>query len=346
MKKLSLFFLIFFFYYLYSKKSINNKISDCHAKHSPIVKDFWNESTDVSFIAFGDTQIAIDGGDKKRNYRYHIALNEVEKANWTIFNINENITNIRGIIIAGDITQNGRDGRWDSYNEYGVFNKIYGLCGNKKVKFPIYEGYGNHDFFEWSHLAYRIPREHPVVDSVSIRNQHRIGIRNMAPEKDGHYSWEWDGIRFIQLNLCPSDVDPKHKVHGVRNPRKAFTFLKNDLKKINKKKKIVIISHYGPTPTFEYDSKQLEKFYQFIKNYNIIAYIHGHNHKTSFYYWREIPIFNVGSPFSFHNYTSSYAVFKITDDFIYAQDIAFKKENPKKLIFPSRWYKKINISKK
>ena len=41
--------------------------------------------------------------------------------------------------MAGDITQNGRDGRVFSNDEYGEFIERYGLCGNNEVKYPMYE---------------------------------------------------------------------------------------------------------------------------------------------------------------------------------------------------------------
>ena len=317
-------------------------IDDCSAKDKPAVKNFWNGTTDVTFLAFGDCQITIlDNNISHKNHtNYGEALNSVGKVDWKKFGVNQTVKNVRGVIVAGDITANGRDGRFFSANEYGEFTKIYGLCGNRKVNFPIYEGYGNHDYFEWEHRAYRISKVHPIVDSVSIRNEHRMSLVNKAPGRNGHYSWEWDDIRFIQLNLCASDVDPKHKVSGVRNPRKSLSFLKNDLQKIDHNKKVIIITHYGPKGDFEFDQKQEQDLYETIKNYNVIAYIHGHNHNTSFYYWNKIPVFNVGSPYPS---SYSYAVFRITENYIYAQDVAYDPYKPKELTFPAKWHQKISI---
>src|SRR5690606_3152205 len=58
----------------------------------------------------------------------------------------------RGLLVAGDLTQNGKDGRAENNgslgrNELGQFISDYGLTGTDGLlRFPVYEGYGNHDF--------------------------------------------------------------------------------------------------------------------------------------------------------------------------------------------------------
>ena len=123
-------------------------------------------NTNITFIAFGDSQIYEDHTVEQNNFQV-IALNHfTELLSWEDAGFSElgEIEGIRGIIMAGDITQNGRDGRVFSFDEYGEFVERYGLCGNKQIQYPIYEGYGNHDYFEWSNIFYRIPADHPVAD--------------------------------------------------------------------------------------------------------------------------------------------------------------------------------------
>lgn len=324
-------------------------VDDCSSEDLPVVENFWagSDTTDVTFIAFGDTQFG--GGAEDKNDLHKIALNEADlQLDWSSAGLNEPVANIRGVIMNGDITQNGRDGRLSSGNEYGGFTRIYGLCGNRDVKFPLFEGYGNHDFFEWSHIAYRIPKAHPVADSVSVRNEYRVGLSNTAPGKDGHYSWDWDNVHFVQLNLTPSDIDPNHKVHGVRNPRMALTFLQEDLAQhvAGTNKKVIIMSHYGPWETFEWDQAQIDALYDSIKDYNVIAYLHGHAHATSAYTWKGIPVFNVGSPY-YLNYNADgrghYSVFRITNDKLYAFDVSWNPAAPTELRFPDDWSREIDL---
>lgn len=302
--------------------------------------------TDVTFIAFGDTQIYEDHTVEQNDFQV-IALNHfTEFLSWEDANLSElgEIDDIRGIIMAGDITQNGRDGRVFSFDEYGEFVDRYGLCGNKQVKYPIYEGYGNHDYFEWDNIFYKIPADHPVADSVAIRNEYRPGVMNVAPNLDGHYSWEWDDLHFIQLNLAPTDIVPDLGIEGLRDPRNALTFLKNDLKENvqNTDKKVIITAHYGPWEWREWDENKINDLCKVIENYssNIVGYIHGHSHSTSVYDWCEITIFNSGSPYHNDDIHKSYnedfrgrfTLFRIIETNngsfdLFASDVSWSTEN-------------------
>ncbi len=270
-----------------------------------------SNSTDVTFIAFGDSQ-HWDSTNHQNDFQVEALNHFNEYLSWEDAGYEDlgEISDIRGIIMAGDITQNGRDGRVFSNDEYGEFIERYGLCGNKQVKYPMYEGYGNHDYFQWSNLFYRIPQDHPVIDSVAIRNEYRSNLTNMAPGMDGHYSWEWDNIHFIQLNLAPSDIVPNYEEGGFRNPHNALTFMKNDLDEhvVGTDKKVIIISHYGPWEWREWDEPQITTLCEVIEEYSphIIGYIHGHSHSTKVYDWCEITIFNSGSPYHDDEVHSSY----------------------------------------
>ena len=143
------------------------------SKKAPATRD--DGTTDVTFLAFGDSQYYLDEslghtGDLKNDYQVQ-ALNAVPtRLSWHAFGVAAPVSDIRGVIIAGDLTQNGRDARSGDNDEYGAFIEDYGLCANRGLDYPVYEGYGNHDFFEWGDLRYRFVRAHPVADSVAVRN--------------------------------------------------------------------------------------------------------------------------------------------------------------------------------
>lgn len=343
-------------------------IDGCSKDDPPFVENFWKGpgQTDVTFIAFGDPQFG--GGPKNKNQLHIRAINVAEEQlvwNMAYFGIDEPVAKIRGVVIAGDLTQNGSDGRSGSTNEYGDFTSCYGLCGNRELIFPVFEGYGNHDYFIRSNIAYRIPEAHPVADSVSIRNDYRAGIINMAPGKDGHYSWEWDNVHFVMLNLTPSDIDPQHDVPGAHNPRMALDFLKKDLTDyvLNTSKKVVIITHYGFTSwdfDFWWTEEEADDFYDAIEEYDVVAYIHGHNHDTSKYSWKGISVYNVGSPYyendSVYTVGSAYyesdnadgkghfTLFRITDDHLYVGDVGWDPLDPEGSVeFTGQWYDSINL---
>ena len=345
----SIFLIILFFtsFLIYDYNNVDYGIDGCEKNNFDLFEfNNFEGNTNITFIAFGDSQIYEDHTVEQNDYQV-IALNHfTELLSWDDAGFSElgEIEDIRGIIMAGDITQNGRDGRVFSYDEYGEFVDRYGLCGNKKVKYPIYEGYGNHDYFEWSNIFYRIPADHPVADSVAIRNEYRPGVMNFAPNMDGHYSWEWDDVHFIQLNLAPTNIVPDLGVNGLRDPRNALTFLKNDLSEHieGTDKKVIIISHYGPWEWREWDQYKIDNLCQVVENYsaNIVGYIHGHSHSTSVYDWCEISIFNSGSPYHNDDVHTSYnedsrgrfTLFRIIESDngsfdLFAADVSWSAEN-------------------
>lgn len=328
--------------------------ASCSSGGTPPVPDFWAGPgvVDVTFLAFGDSQVYLDASqtendDGRKNDLHVQALNAAETLRWNALGVDEPVSRIRGVLMAGDITQNGRDVRETPANEYKVFVDDYGLCGNRTLRYPMYEGYGNHDFRSWANLLYG--NEHPVADSVSVRNPCRMGLTNQAPGKNGHYSWNWDGIHFINVNLAPSDVVPTvpDAPAGCRDPRQALTYLVDDLAGIGPDQPVVIMHHYPPdSPDFEWDDAQIEAYYSAISGYNVIAILHGHWHDTSTRTWNGIPIFNLGSPY-YLSYNPDgrghFTVFRLTNDRIYAYDTSWDPSNPVSLQGPDVWSRIVEL---
>jgi hypothetical protein len=316
-------------------------IDGCSAQASPPVADFWAGPgvTDVTFLAFADSQVFLDASlgqddDGRKNDLHVQALNVADSLDWNALGVNQPVSRIRGVIMAGDIAQNGRDAREVRANEYAVFVDNYGLCGNRTLRFPIFEGYGNHDFRSWANLLYGT--EHPVADSVSVRNPYRMGLARQAPGTDGHYSWDWDSIRFINLNLAPSDQAPvvEGAPAGCRDPRDALTFLVDDLASVGTSRPVVIIHHYYPhASTFEWDQAQIGTYAAAISGYNVIAILYGHSHGTGTGTWQGIPIFNLGSPY----------YLRITDDKLYAFDASWDPADPTSIQAPANWSRIVDL---
>ena len=329
-------------------------IDDCSAAGAPPVPDYWAGPgvTDVTFLAFGDSQVYLDSSltenDGGRKNDLHVqALNVADTLRWNALGVDQPVARIRGVLMTGDITQNGRDARETPANEYGVFAADYGLCGNRILRFPMFEGYGNHDFRSWNNLLYG--NEHPVADSVSVRNPYRVGLTNQAPGKAGHYSWDWDGIHFINLNLCPSDIVPvvPDAPVGTRDPRLALTYLVDDLAAVGTGRPVVIMHHYYPhAATFEWDQAQIDAYASAISGYQVIAILHGHSHGTGTGTWQGIPIFNLGSPF-YLSYNPDgrghYSVFRITNDRLYAFDVSWDPTNPASIVGPDDWSRAVDL---
>ncbi len=332
-------------------------LDGCSASAPPPVANYWAGPgvTDVTFLAFGDSQVFLDASlgqddDGRKNDLHVQALNQASTLSWAPLGVSEDVSHIRGVIMAGDITQNGRDAREGTANEYGRFIENYGLCSNRRLSFPIFEGYGNHDYRDWYNLLYP-SGEHPVADSVAVRNPYRVGLTGMAPDKQGHYTWKWDDVYFINTNLAPSDVvpdlPPETEPPGNRDPRMALTYLRDQLAQIGTSAPIVIWHHYGPWATFEWDQAQIDAYAEAIAGYHVIAILHGHDHGTSTYDWNGVPVFNVGSPY-YLSYNPDgrghYSVFRITGDKIRAFDVSWDPANPTSLQAPDNWQRVVDLS--
>jgi len=283
---------------------------------------------DVTFFAMGDPQYG--GGPSDKNDFQIRAMNGFPGKHWRdeLPSAGTEVAAPRGVIIAGDLTQNGQDDRaliGDS-DEIGGFLRDYGLTGSDgQLRFPVYEGWGNHDYDAgyaagpdtlWR-LAYNGAT--PAVEAVVDRNPSRPGLAAVAPDRDGAYSWDWDHVHFVQLNLFPGDAPSMVEADSkLRDPRRSLTFLHDDLARIEACRPVVIIFHYGfddfgLEPRWWTD-EQRDAFAQAIEGHNVIALLHGHTHTTALYEWRGIPVLDVGSPFyDLPDGHGHFAVVRITD---------------------------------
>lgn len=275
---------------------------------------------DITFFAMGDPQYG--GGSPDQNYFNITALNNFPGTPWPedMPSAGTPVAKPRGVLVAGDLTQSGRDGRLEvnnqpGPNQLGQFISDYGLTGaDGLLRFPVYEGYGNHDFDPSERFGdipmnpatwqYYYPDEiTPSVNAVIERNRDRIGLVNVS-EEGGHYSWDWGGIHFVNVNVFPGNEPSDHdRTSMVRTPRKSLDFLAADLAQHvgDTCRPVIIMSHYGFSGSslnaLWWKDEQREAFWEVAKHYNVIAYIHGHQHDTSQGSWNGMDWFNVGSPY-------------------------------------------------
>jgi hypothetical protein len=305
--------------------------------------------TNVTFFAFGDSQYG--GGAQDKNTYLVNGMNSMPGVVWPDDTplAGTPVTAPLGVLIAGDLTQNGVDGR-EAFlapegDQIGQMHLDYGLTGTDGVlNFPVYEGYGNHDFepdhpddateFHWRFYYTEDPT--PAVDSVAERNPDRIGLLNVAEGDGGHYSWEWGRVHLINLNLFPGDYPSDEDENSlVRDPRGSLSFLRDDLETWvgDSGRPVIIMSHYGFSsfnrePRWWTD-EQREEFRLAIEGYNLIAYIHGHSHGTFSGEWEGYNIYCVGSPY-YENYNSDnkchFTVFHITESRMLVHDAAASPE--------------------
>jgi hypothetical protein len=184
----------------------------------------------------------------------------------------------RGVLLIGDLTESGAAADW------GALTNDWGLNGERRLAFPVYEGYGNHDCETLT-----------VPQGVQARNQLRTGVSNISTN-GYHYSWDWDSLHMVCLNLFPGQA-----VSGCDgcDPRGSLSFLMDDLaRKVGNSGRPVIIYHHYGIDVFGlgwWSDQQRSAYLQAISNYNVIAIFAGHNHLVDYIPWQGLNTFNDGT---------------------------------------------------
>ena len=273
---------------------------------------------DITFVAFGDPQ-AVDLADPAcmRDAQYaddqmdltRAAINSVDAHVWPagagFYREGAAHDHIRGVVIAGDLTQAGSESfpaGVATCREYTRYRQAFGRCGDEgRLRFPVYDGYGNHDY-----PGYPSPGDatkHPVLDYLDrITADHRPGAAadhfDDPSPGTGHYAWRWDDVWFVQLNLKVGTADEiveKSGVSRVMDPQSPRRFLIDFLssRSDSKSRQIVLITHYGMSSgRFTKAEKQAfcdvlddarrgQGVFSGVKlafDWPVIANLHGHTH--------------------------------------------------------------------
>jgi predicted phosphodiesterase len=195
---------------------------------------------------------------------------------------------IKFVAVLGDLTQDGREDEWLRYT------RNFGVTGEADLKYPVYEIPGNHD----GNI------DGAVRSGIRERNLAREGI-NMA-ENNLHYSWNESGVHFAALGIYPGlEWDPNcewcHYFHeSFRDPEMSLAFLEYDLKNNlqHTDQPVILFFHYGwdGFSLLWWTEAEQERFYNVIRDYNITAVFHGHDHAIEHYQWKGIDVWSAGSP--------------------------------------------------
>jgi cytolysin (calcineurin-like family phosphatase) len=333
----------------------------------------------VTFFAFGDPQYG--GGPADKNSFHIQALNRAPALVWPsgagFAGAGKPVGEPRGVIIAGDLTQNGQAGRdpdhewytgdghaFDLNAQYGVavaeprvsaelglFLRDYGLRGNDGLNaFPlrwrVFEGYGNHDFDVLERFSGPYRGQAVAVDVVALRNQVRRAwpeMRRFAGGAAGHYSWDWDPLHLVQLNLAAADVPAASGAQGPRDPRSALTFLREDLATEvgDSCRPVILVMHYGFDPFSEqdrwWDAAQRQALFDLLRPYQVVAILHGHVHETRAYRVtdrldKSYDVFALGSPYYQEQPSNGgrghFAIFRLEGQRLEAADVSWQPDNP------------------
>ena len=179
----------------------------------------------------------------------------------------------RGVIHLGDITNDGKEPQWNA------FVRDFGLTGENRLAYPVFELFGNHDG----------GAEQPVRKGILERHRVRPGL--VARSANGvHRSWEWEGIRFIDLNISVGTTTRPY------DPQDSLGFLQEELARLkDPRQPLILLQHFG------FDKRHglpwwpeawRVKYYDTIKDYNVVGIFHGHDHQTDIFRWKDIDIYD------------------------------------------------------
>jgi hypothetical protein len=161
----------------------------------------------------------------------------------------------RGLLIAGDLTEKGREPEWKAFRAY------YGKNGNDGLlRMPVYEAVGNHDFWE-------------------IRQKVKKDRGALA------YSWDWDDLHVICLGEAPDDEILAWLDADLRG-------LEPDVPLILYQH-FPFTGPYSNT-WFTREGFD-EKLAMVLKNRRVLGIFHGHFHASGSYKWHGYDVYNVGS---------------------------------------------------
>lgn len=198
-----------------------------------------------------------------------------------------------GLIHTGDIIdtgdKNGSQQEQMQRTEWAAFVDDYGLTGSDaRLKFPVYEVFGNHDAPHGKGLA---------LDKIIERNKKRPGVVNVA-QNGLHYSWDWGQAHFINLGLIVGS-DQKSPRVARYSALGSLDFLKDDLRdKVGNSGRPIVITHHvdvaryttpcqstTPANSKEWDPCDVNAFYEAIRSYNVAAIFYGHTHVRNVFKW-------------------------------------------------------------
>lgn len=270
---------------------------DCLADETSPNKNLAPVTDFLSFAAAADPQINKNANNPRVGFQNDIASFLLAKV--------YNDDSYKGLLIAGDLTEHTY--KWETLKIYNALlgseeNDLSSILDRSTELDRLYEGLGNHDMRKGTCCGGDGNGDNCICDSgltnIIGRSNRQDQIRSQPP----HYSWEWNGIRFVQLNLLPAD-EPETVWNGSsRDPLDALKFLKDELEDVGPDKNIIVVHHYGMDRFSDkwWSIETKNAYEEVIRDYRVVAMITGHLHwtrRSSFMQqcWNGITAVTVGS---------------------------------------------------
>ncbi len=173
----------------------------------------------------------------------------------------------RGLIVAGDLIDDNDNAYWEDYWRWYVYSgSIWGGA-------YVYDGWGNHDISADNPMPAGTNTVFDQLIRPGIRSRDRM--QQYPPSADGHYSWDWNGIHFVQLNLIAGDLPVPWGTSSLP-PYGSLAFLRDDLAAHAGDKPVVIVQHMPPGRWMNASDKPA--LADILRPYRVVAFLVGHEH--------------------------------------------------------------------
>ena len=238
----------------------------------------------VTFVATSDSHYdTLDGVHRNAHNRDTIThLNAVADLAWPAAAGGGAVERPRGVVLLGDVIDDGdkrAEGENQSAKQYETFVRDFGLDGTDGLlKFPVFEGFGNHDGPPLGREKHGFSFQAKLKERNVLRKE-RGAISNLSAN-GLHYSWDWDDVHLVQLNIYPADVQRNGVKYSAtwHDPQGALAFLKEDLKARvgDSGRPVILMSHCG----FDTDwwlPDDWKAVYDAARTYNVVLYLYGHS---------------------------------------------------------------------
>jgi cytolysin (calcineurin-like family phosphatase) len=208
-------------------------------------------------------------------------MNKVTDVDWPEKLGGGKIVKPRGVVVLGDCIDDGdakEGGKSISAEQNKYFLADFGLDGTDGLlKYPAFEGWGNHDGPPEGKEKGGFSFQAQIKKRNAIRLEKKL-ISNVS-SNGLHYSWDWDDVHFVQLNIYPADKQRAgvHYSPVWHNPQDSLAFLKGDLaEKVGTSgRPVVLLSHCGFDSDW-WSKDDWKDVYEAVKQYNVVLYLYGH----------------------------------------------------------------------
>ena len=257
-------------------------IPSCRAADGP--RGPADAPTGVTFIATSDSHYdAFENEDRNERDRATIdRINAIAGVAWPEQLGGDAVNRPRGVVALGDLIDDGDrqiEGKNQTQPQWAFFVKDFGLDGTDgRLKYPAFETWGNHDGPPVGKERFGFSTQAHLKERNRIRL--RKGLITNLSENGLHYSWDWDRVHLVQLGIYPADAQhPDIRYNRVwHDPQGALAFLKKDLQKNvgDSGRPVVVMAHCG-FDTDWWHKDDWKAFYEAVRPYNVVAYLHGHS---------------------------------------------------------------------